>query len=257
MTPWVGRLLIATVVVFVFTSMNPVIKNYLAFNPYWTIVQPWRVYTVFTYMFVHAGFGHIFWNMLILYMLGPRVEAQLGGRRFLNLYILSGLGGALLTVVTPLASIIGASGAIFGVLLAYGRFWPRHKLLLMFVLPVEIRWLIIGYTVYSLWAGLARVQQGIAHFAHLGGFLGAWLYLKWLDHNAPSKKFQRKMYANVPKGAAQEMNAARRWQNIRRDTLHEVNRDEVERLLAKLEQAGVTSLTLDERAFLDRFATPQ
>ncbi len=257
MTPWVGRLVIANVVVFVFTNMNPVIANYLAFNPYYTLLQPWRVYTVFTYMFVHAGFGHIFMNMLVLYFLGGRVEAQLGSRHFLILYVLSGLGGAVLSVFTPFASIVGASGATFGVMLAYGKFWPRQKLLLMFVLPIEIRWLIIGYTAYSLWSGLGRVQDGIAHFAHLGGFLGAWLYLKWLEHNAPSKKFKRKMYANVPQGAAQEMSAAKRWQNIRRDTLHEVNRDEVERLLAKLEQAGVTSLTIDERAFLDRFATPQ
>ena len=254
MTPWVRRLIVANVAVYFLTLMVPEASRALAFMPARVIVFPWMIYTAFTYMFVHGGLGHIAFNMLGLLFLGPRVEAHLGGARFLRLYLAGGFGGAALSVITPSAPIIGASGAVYGILLGYAMFWPREKLYIMGVLPLEARWLVAGLTALSLFGGFGRTSDGIAHFAHLGGFAGAYLYLKWLQYNSPTKKFKRLVYADVPQGAVQEMVAVRRWQNIKRDNLHEVNRDEVDRLLTKLDQQGVGSLTLDERAFLDRFA---
>ena len=104
----------------------------------------------------------------------------------------------------------------------------------------------------GLLGGFDRVNDGVAHFAHLGGFLAAFLYVQWLKHNAPQKKFQAQMYAADRRRPGQDGDDARRWGQIRLDTLHEVNRDEVERLQAKIRDGGIGSLALDERAFLNR-----
>src|SRR5919112_4180488 len=125
MTPWVKRLLIANVVVFAITLAMPGVVGLLLFQPASVFYRPW---TLVTYMFVHGGYWHIVFNMITLAFFGPRVEAQLGSGRFIVLYFLSGLGGALLSFMTPMAAIVGASGAIFGVELAYAMIWPRDKI---------------------------------------------------------------------------------------------------------------------------------
>ena len=119
--------------------------------------------------------------MLALFFFGPRVEERLGARRFLTLYFLSGISGAALSFVfSPTAAIIGASGAVFGVELAFARFWPRVPIYIWGVLPIEARWMIVGMTVLTLY-GASSGGGGIAHFAHLGGFLGAFIYLRFLE----------------------------------------------------------------------------
>ena len=129
-------------------------------------------------MFVHGGSAHFF-NMIVLYFFGPRVEARLGGNRFIALYLVSGLTGALLSVFTPQAYIIGASGAVFGVELAYARYWPRDKIYIYGVLPIEARWLVIIFTLMAIF-GIARLDT--RQLAHLGGFLGAAIFLYVMEH---------------------------------------------------------------------------
>src|SRR4029079_11028565 len=100
--------------------------------------RPW---TLVTYMFLHAGLGHIFWNMLGLYFFGPRVESRMGSQRFITLYFVSGIVGALFSVVlAPRFAVLGASGAVLGVLMAFARFWPRERLYIWGVLPIDARW---------------------------------------------------------------------------------------------------------------------
>ena len=251
MTPWVKRLLFANVAVFVLTMARPAVMNELAFVPALLPERPW---TIITYMFVHAGFWHIGLNMLVLYFFGPAVEARLGGRHFFGLYFISGITGALLSLVfMPHAPIVGASGAIFGVMLAFAHFWPRQRIYIWAVLPIEARWLVVLYTVFSLWAGFGGAESGIAHFAHLGGFLGGFLYLRWMAWRSPARRFKQK--AQAPAAPVRESSQTlERWKRIRREDIHPVNRDEVDRLLAKISKDGVKSLTPDERAFLERFS---
>src|SRR4030088_2970479 len=151
----------------------PGVTSALVLVPGLLLARPW---TLVTYMFLHAGFMHILFNMLGLYFFGPRVEQRIGSSHFFALYMLSGITGGLLSFYNPNVPIIGASGAIFGALLAYARFWPRDQIFIWGIIPVEVRWLVLIYTVISLmgWG------SGVAHFAHLGGFLGAFLYLLWL-----------------------------------------------------------------------------
>jgi len=168
MTPWVTRLLIANVAMFLVTSTTPEIANRLALYPAAILYRPWGVVT---YMFIHGGFTHLLFNMIGLFFFGPRLEMRLGGGGFLRLYLLSGLGGALFSFVfAPFGAVVGASGAVFGILLGFALYWPREPIYIWGVLPVESRWLVAFLAIAALYSGVSGSGQGVAHFAHLGGF---------------------------------------------------------------------------------------
>lgn len=255
MTPWVKRLLIANVAIYFLQHTVAGFTELLAFRPIFILSRPW---TIVTYMFVHdvQSFLHIAFNMLVLYFIGSRVEERLGARNFITLYLVSGIFGALLSFLNPLAWIIGASGAVYGVLFAFAWYWPRERIYIWGVLPVEARMLVIIAAAASIvfgFLGLMGSGGRIAHFAHLGGFVGGFLVLKWIDWRSPARAFRRKAGAEpakiVPDGAA-----LRRWTSIPREELHEINREEVDRLLDKISKHGIKSLTQEERASLDRFS---
>src|ERR1700722_14433996 len=163
MTPWVRRLIVANVVMFGLQTFVPGLTLALEYLPAAVLYRPW---TIITYMFLHGSITHILFNMIALYFFGMRVEDRLGGRDFLTLYLLSGIGGAALSLVlAPYVPIIGASAAIMGVMMAFAMYWPRDKVFIWGVLPVEA-WLLVGvYVVLDL----VGFGAGIAHFAHLGG----------------------------------------------------------------------------------------
>jgi hypothetical protein len=147
--------------------------------------------------------------------------------------------------------MVGASGAVYGVLFAYASFWPRDKILLWFVVPIEVRVLVIGFTLMSLWFGLGGVGGNVAHFAHLGGFLGGWLYLRWRSFASPAKQFKKK--AESPGTRLNERALSERWARIDPGSLHPVNREEYERISDKVRTLGWPSLTDRERTFVERF----
>lgn len=249
MTPWVRNLLIANVAVFFLEyTVGPGVANALAFVPAFVLYRPW---TLVTYMFVHAGLMHIGFNMLALYFFGPRVEERLGSGRFMWLYMLSGISGALLSMIfAPMSPIIGASGAVFGVMLAFARFWPRAQIYIMGVLPIEAWLAVLLMVVFALWSGFTGSRSGVADFAHLGGFVGGWIYLKWLDSRRGTKRFKSKTVAAVGRDALAN------WRHVDPKSVHEVNRDEVNRILDKISAKGLASLTPQERLFLSNFVPP-
>ncbi len=245
MTPWVMCLIGANVLVFLVAPPNSPLFENLALVPAWLPAHPW---TAISYMFLHANTQHIFFNMLSLYMFGPPVEARLGGRRFGTLYFVSGVSGALLSVLTSPAGVVGASGAVFGVMLGFAWYWPRQQIFVFGVLPVEARWLIVIFTLTSLFG----IGGGIAHFAHLGGFIGAWLYLKWIGNRpaAAAASWKKRLAPAVPAG----INPVDRWRRVNAAALHPVNREEYERVMKKVDTDGSGSLNASEREFLDRFS---
>lgn len=252
MTPWVRRLLIANVAIFFLQMMGDRtisrILDQFVLVPNEVLTHPW---TVVTYMFLHGGLMHIGFNMFGLYIFGPRVEERLGGRRFLILYFLSGICGALLSLIFARnAQVIGASGALFGVMIAFAMFWPDVQILLFFFLPMPVRVAVILMAVLSLWSGVNGSRSGVADFAHLGGFLGGFLYIKWLEKQAGAKKFRTKTVASVPK------ETLAKYKRIDTKSIHEVNRDEVNRILDKINSKGLASLTPQERLFLSNFVPP-
>lgn len=245
MTPWVKRLMIANVVMFFIQQTVPGLEQTLWFLPAAAFARPW---TLITYMFLHGGLMHLLFNMLAFYFVGPRVEMRLGSRSFFSLYMISGISGALLSLVLARGNpIVGASAAVMGVMLAYARFWPRDRFFIWGIVPVEARWLVLGYTAWSIFSGYRGSQGGVADFAHLGGFVGAFIYLQLLGRNAAGQQFKKKVTAAPPAAALAD------WTSVDRNSIHAVNRDEVDRILDKINATGIASLTPPERLFLSNF----
>jgi membrane associated rhomboid family serine protease len=247
-TPWVQRILIATVLMFFVQQTVSGVTSLLYFVPTQLLLRPW---TIVTYMFLHGGLGHIFWNMLGLYFFGPRVESRMGPQRFITLYLVAGIVGALFSVVlAPRNPILGASGAVLGVLMAFARFWPRERLLIWGIVPVEARWLVIIYAAIDILGFNGFGRLGVANVAHLGGFAGALLYLLFLERRQGARRFKQ---AATPKVSESVLG---NWQKVDRGSIHAVNRDEVDRILDKISASGLASLTPQERQFLSNFVPP-
>ncbi|HEX6574717.1 MAG TPA: rhomboid family intramembrane serine protease [Gemmatimonadaceae bacterium] len=138
-------------------------------------------WTIATYMFVHGGLMHLAFNMLSLWMFGPRIESVWGSRQFVYFYMWCGIGGAIAHLLLDgQAQVVGASAAIMGVLLAYALRWPDEEVYLFAVIPMKTRWLVIWLAVLNLAMGVSSTRggSGIAWFAHLGGLAFGWVYLR-------------------------------------------------------------------------------
>lgn len=249
MTPWVVRIIAVTVGVYALQQYSPLVTEALVFSPQGLLFRPW---SLVTYMLLHGSFSHILFNMLVLFFFGGRVESRLGGRRFMTLYLVSGVSGAILSMVLSPAGLIGASAGTYGVMMAFAMFWPRERIYIWGVLPVEARVLVIVTTGIALFSGFnPRIGGNIAHFAHLGGYAGAWIYLWWIERNSGAKKFRRKFQEVTP--------AVKRAVQLNRDQLnlqgvHELTRAEVDRILDKINGEGMSALTPQELQFLSNFA---
>lgn len=147
-----------------------------------SVTHDLMVWQFVTYMFLHGGPFHLFWNMLTLFMFGNDLERQWGTRRFLRYYFITGVGAGLCSwLVAPEspATIIGASGAIYGVLLAYGLLYPNRVIYLYFLMPVKIKYFVIFIGFLSFYSTIGQSSgDGVAHIAHLGGMLVGLAMLK-------------------------------------------------------------------------------
>jgi membrane associated rhomboid family serine protease len=242
MTPWVRRLLLANVVVFLVIPFGSPVYRMLTFVPALILERPWGL---LTYMFLHGNFMHILFNMIGLFFFGPRLESRIGSRDFIRMYLLAGLAGALLHLAVgfggafvdmpfdPRIGLVGASGAVFGVLYGFAHYWPHERIYIWGVLPIPSRVMVIALAGISIYSGFTGAGAGIAHFAHLGGFVGGWGYLKIRERR--SEAFRRRATPGAEPTAIDRISgrAARdekRWESIRIETLHEINRQEVERI---------------------------
>ena len=143
-----------------------------------------RAWQPLTYMFMHGSFDHLFFNMFSLWMFGSVLERFWGTRRFVFYYLVCGIGAGLLNLLVPGIHVsVGASGAIYALLLAFGMMFPNEYIYLYFLVPIKTKWFIIGMIALELFEGIFRSYDGIAHFAHLGGMLiGLLLILYWRKH---------------------------------------------------------------------------
>ena len=259
-TPWVLRLIAANAVVLllmrtIFTS--PELASALAFTPAAALQAPW---TFLTYMFVHAGLLHLLGNMFMLFVFGAAVESRMGSRAFILYYLLCGVGGAAFSLalsgIMPVGAFIGASGAVLGVALAFAMYWPDAELI-VFPLPVPIRArtlvaLLVGMDVF--FAFLAP-NDGIAHLAHVGGVLFGYLYFRMqgLSRRSPQPPPRAvERVVMVQSGSAEPerrtpVTPARPRRRVDADPVAA----EVDRVLDKISEKGIASLTPAERRFLD------
>jgi membrane associated rhomboid family serine protease len=261
LTRWVRRLLVANGVVYllqltVFTS--PWFVETFGFKPSAALQHPW---SLFSYAFLHGNFLHIFFNMLALFMFGPLVEDRLGGARFARLYAISALGGAALSLaLLPLAGdavIIGASAAVFGVMLGFVFEWPDAPIFVFpLPVPVKAKWLVIFFAAANLVPVLGQWNDGVAHLAHLGGFAAAFLYLRGgalLGGARRRTAIAPTTAVLVHPSAEQTGRRAAPFGGRRRDADAKVL-DEVDRVLDKISAGGLSSLTPEERRFLDEMS---
>ena len=189
--PVVKNLLIANCVIYLaVTLINPVNRFCAEYLQLWWSNNPFspsfHTYQFVTYMFLHGGFGHLFSNMFALWMFGRTLEYELGSKRFLIYYMVCGIGAALIQVgVATLfgenLTLLGASGAVMGILLAFGFMHPNEKVYIIPIpFPIKAKWFVAGYAVLELMLGWSGADTGIAHFAHVGGMLwGLILLLIW------------------------------------------------------------------------------
>ena len=198
--PTVTKNLVAiNILMFIATLINEnfMVTNFAMFYPASPFFKPWQI---LTHMFMHGGFWHIFFNMYSLLMFGSILERSLGPKKFLIFYFVTGLGAVALhtgvewmqarvfiangaaqayqqLLVTP---TLGASGAIYGVLIGFAMLYPQARLTLIFPpIPMTAKWLVIIFAAIELFSGINGIQDGVAHFAHLGGMLFGWLLIRW------------------------------------------------------------------------------
>jgi membrane associated rhomboid family serine protease len=186
LTPATRALIIVNVVVFLIelVAMRPML-GYFALWPLQGGLAPFHWWQLVTYAFLHAGLAHIFFNMFALYVFGPALEQHWGGQRYLVYYFVCVIAAGATQLAADyvfggVGEAIGASGGIFGILLAFAILFPRVRLLLYFAIPVPAWLFVTGYAVLELFFGVTGTEAGVAHFAHLGGMLGgAIMMLYW------------------------------------------------------------------------------
>jgi len=216
--PVVKNLLIINVLFFIGTyAIGRYIPNIIEFLPAYYFNNPkFRMWEIITYMFMHGGFAHIFFNMFALFSFGPILEYTMGSKKFFNLYFICGIGGIVchmlvlayevhaITGAFSIANsqveatyfqygdqaqklysayngqIVGASGAIFGLLIAFGMLFPNMELMIMFIpVPIKAKYIIPVYVVVELFLGVKQFSgDSVAHFAHLGGALIGYIMVK-------------------------------------------------------------------------------
>ena len=183
-------LLVNVAVFFLLPLLAPGIESYFALWPIGPNFMPWQV---ISYAFLHGSFEHLFFNMLGLWMFGSELERVWGDKRFLQFYTASVLAAAVtqLIVTGLMGSVyptIGASGGLFGLLLAFAMMFPNRIILLFFVIPMKAKWLVALYGLLELYQGAYVMNTGVAHFAHLGGMVGGLLMIRYWRGQPPFRR---------------------------------------------------------------------
>lgn len=265
LTPWVGRLIAANAVVMLLLATvltSPGVEMALAFSPGSALTRPW---SFITYMFVHGGLLHLGGNMLALYIFGTAVENRMGSRRFLFFYFYCGVGAAVfsfaLSGLMHVDPFIGASGAVLGVAVAFALFWPDAEILVFpFPIPIRAKTLVMVLVGIAAFSGLVlrnSASSDVAHLAHLGGALAGYLYfrIQALSQRPPAavaRRVERVVTVSSPVRDV-EANPAPRVRPLPRPTTDPLAA-ELDRVLDKISATGMSSLTPEERRFLDEFS---
>ncbi len=185
--PVVLNLLIINALMLLVMELLPMREMLIRTLALFDVGEPeFRLWQPVTYMFLHDGFSHLFFNMFALWMFGRTLEWDLGSRRFLLYYMVCGIGAGLIQLLVGYLThaggvTVGASGAVFGVLLAFGMLHPNERVMLLIPpIPMKAKWFVIIYGLIELFFGVSGTMSNVAHFAHVGGMLfGLMLLLYW------------------------------------------------------------------------------
>ena len=219
----------------------------LVMQPRQVFAMPPRVWQLVTYMFLHASVGHLFWNMVPLFFFAGDVERELGTRRFLWFYFACGVCGALLScLVRPGDMLVGASAGVVGVLIAFAILYP-YAVVYLLVLPIRAKYLAIGLAIGTVLMAMESTPEShVSHWGHLGGMGYAFAVL-WL--------FPRMGWrVRLPRwlSLSEWLDYRRRNQHLQQARRQPEVQEELDRILAKVHQEGLNSLTDGERRFLNK-----
>lgn len=251
----IKNIIIANIVVFIFMFLfqSERFFLYLGLVPkfVWSRGFVWQL---FTYMFIHGGFGHIFWNMLILWMFGTEIESHWGKKEFYKYYFLTGVGSGIITFIFSLNSsipVVGASGAIYGVLVAFALLFPERRIYLYFLIPIKAKYFVLIMGVITFFSSFSPGVSQISHLTHLGGLVIGYLYLRrkriFADINLRMPKIK------IP---APFKNIIRKVDKPSKPPTHtgydtdKTMQEEIDRLLDKINREGYENLSEQERQTL-------
>ena len=234
-----------------------------------------RPYQFVTYMFMHGSFAHLFFNMFALWMFGNAIENTWGSKRFLIYYMVCGIGAGLVQELVQyiqyadafvgydrvrisanqvvavadylnMLTTVGASGAVYGILLAFGMTWPNSRIYIYFAIPIKAKWFVIIYGLLELFSGFRGVDN-VAHFAHLGGMIfGLMLILYWRkDEFKWTSKFKIKKNKNFDYQSYNRPKSDEQFNQERAD-----DQKKIDEILDKISKNGYESLTKEEKDFL-------
>lgn len=257
-------LIIINVIVFILQFLFPGTQVEPGLTDRFALISPavreGQVYRLITSMFLHGGFFHILFNMWGLYLFGSLLEQRIGRTHFLVMYFLSGLTGAALWLLTNWNSpvgCIGASGALFGVIISTAMFFPDIRIMLLFPpVPMKLKTFAIVYVIIEILMETSNVGKGsflgnVAHIVHLGGALGGYIYIKIL--------FGKQVAWDIlPNFKSQKSNSSYRvpkdWSltNDKGSSEGKVSQHELDRLLDKISVSGINSLSEEEMNTLRR-----
>jgi len=208
------------------------------------------IWQLVTYMFLHADIWHLAINMLILWFFGPAIEAVWGRRQFLIYYLFTGIGAALCSFIFSFNSpIIGASGAIFGILVAYAMMYPDNMILLFLFFPMKMRYAVFVLAGINLLGAISASGSGIAYVAHLGGGLFGYLYLKSESLRYRLLSFNFKTVTSWFKSSPKPSKGSPKSKKSKGPKSFD---DRVDEILDKISKKGIGSLTEEEKEILDR-----
>ena len=209
-----------------------------------SVLQEYRLWQTFTYLFLHGGWIHILFNMLVLWMFGKDLEMDWGKNEFLIFYFVCGIGSGLITVLANINSpivIVGASGSIYGVLVAYGFTYPNRTVYLYGVFPLKVKYVVLGFGVIAFLASLSAAQSKVSHITHLSGMIIGIIYILFNIRWRNIRLLYIKMRLSSIKGK----------QNNQEDEKNHIKM-QVDKILDKLNDQGWESLTSQEEEFLTR-----
>jgi membrane associated rhomboid family serine protease len=266
-TPVVKKLMIANAAIFLVQLladrvMPGFMENTFGLN-YTGLVQEYRLWQPATYMFLHGGWLHIIFNLLGLWMFGGDIEQLWGSRRFLRYYLFTGIGAGLFIALMNyvvhvrygtgypyVPTTIGASGAIYGILLAYGVTWPNREVLLYFLFPVKMKYLVLIFGLIEFFGTLSGGAGGtISHIGHLGGLLSGLVFIVYQVRAAGRPK---RRSAKGRNGFFGDFMKKRRLRTKQREIATRIEaKKTIDDLLDKIAREGMSSLSTGERKRLD------
>ena len=251
-------LLIVNIVVFLLSNLlgiNNFVYRFFGLVPTSVLGQGF-VWQFFTYMFVHGGLGHIFMNMFVLWMFGMELENYWGKKEFLKYFLITGLGSGLITYLFSMGSsipVIGASGAIYALLLAFGMMFPDRRIYIYFLFPIKAKYFVMIIGAMTFFSSLGGSTGGISHLTHLGGLIVGFIYFKKQIIWNEIQLFFKKFYITNPFKNIIRKEEKEKPKSTKTSSSYETDetmREQVDMILDKIGQSGYDSLTEQERKIL-------